>query len=73
MLVFVNHLNGTNIKSNKTQFQFQFELSLAQPNEGFKRYKVDFGKLSHKIVIFCTYGWLNHAFARKFALVFQGR
>ena len=28
--VFVNHLNATNLKSSKTQLQFQFELSLAQ-------------------------------------------
>ena len=28
--IFVNQLNATNLKSSKTQFQFQFELSLAQ-------------------------------------------
>ena len=28
--IFVNQLNGTKFKSSKTQFQFQFELSLAQ-------------------------------------------
>ena len=28
--IFVNQLNATNLISSKTQFQFQFELSLAQ-------------------------------------------
>ena len=28
--IFVNQLNATNLKSSKTQFHFQFELSLAQ-------------------------------------------
>ena len=28
--IFVNQLNATNLKSSKTQDQFQFELSLAQ-------------------------------------------
>ena len=28
--IFVNELNAKNLKSSKTQFQFQFELSLAQ-------------------------------------------
>ena len=28
--IFVNQLNETNLKSSKTQFKFQFELSLAQ-------------------------------------------
>ena len=37
--IFVNQLNATNVKSNKAQFQFQFELSLAQLNSSlFKIY-----------------------------------
>ena len=28
--IFVNQLNATNLKSSKTQFKLQFELSLAQ-------------------------------------------
>ena len=28
--IFVNELNAKNLKSSKTQFQFQFELSVAQ-------------------------------------------
>ena len=28
--IFVNQLNAKNLKSSKTQFQFKFELSLAQ-------------------------------------------
>ena len=28
--IFVNQLNAENLKSSKTQFHFQFELSLAQ-------------------------------------------
>ena len=39
--IFVNQLNATNLKSSKTQFQFQFELSLAQLSPSLFSYQLD--------------------------------
>ena len=36
--IFVNQLNAKNLKSIKTQFQFQFELSLAQLSPSLFQY-----------------------------------
>ena len=38
--IFVDQLNPTNLKSSKTQFQFQFELSLAQISPSLFSYQI---------------------------------